>query len=48
MPATHCASEADDDLSWFAKRTLTETLHDFYREPLARFQALEEGLKDRR
>jgi hypothetical protein len=29
-------------------RTLTEALHDFYREPLASFQALEKGLEDRR
>jgi putative sugar O-methyltransferase len=29
-------------------RTLTDTLHDFYREPLASFQALEKGLEDRR
>ncbi len=29
-------------------RTLTDTLHDFYREPLASFKSLDEGLKDRR
>jgi len=29
-------------------RTLTDTFHDFYREPLASFQALEKGLEDRR
>jgi putative sugar O-methyltransferase len=29
-------------------RTLTDTLHDFYREPLASFVALEKGLEDRR
>jgi putative sugar O-methyltransferase len=29
-------------------RTLTETFHDFQREPLASFQSLEKGLEDRR
>ena len=29
-------------------RTLADTLHDFYGEPLASFQALEKGLEDRR
>lgn len=29
-------------------RTLIDTFHDFYREPLASFQALEKGLEDRR
>lgn len=29
-------------------RTLTETLHDFYRQPLASFAVLEKGLEDRR
>ena len=29
-------------------RTLRETLPDFYREPLASFQAREKGLEDRR
>jgi putative sugar O-methyltransferase len=29
-------------------RTLAETFHDFYREPLASFQSLEKGLEDRR
>jgi len=29
-------------------RTLIDTFHDFYREPLASFQALERGLEDRR
>ena len=29
-------------------RTVTDTFHDFYREPLASFQALEKGLEDRR
>lgn len=29
-------------------RTLIDTFHDFYREPLASFRALEEGLQDRR
>jgi len=29
-------------------RTLAETVHDFYREPLASFQSLEKGLEDRR
>ena len=29
-------------------RALRETLPDFYREPLASFQALEKGLEDRR
>jgi putative sugar O-methyltransferase len=29
-------------------RTLTDTLHDFYSEPLASFAALEKGLEDRR
>ena len=29
-------------------RTVTDTLHDFYREPLASFEALEKGLEDRR
>jgi hypothetical protein len=29
-------------------RTLTDILHDFYRDPLASFQALEQGLEDRR
>ena len=29
-------------------RTLIDALHDFYREPLASFHALEQGLEDRR
>jgi len=29
-------------------RTLTDTLHDFYREPLASFESLDKGLEDRR
>jgi hypothetical protein len=29
-------------------RTLTDTFHDFYREPLASFRALDKGLQDRR
>jgi putative sugar O-methyltransferase len=29
-------------------RTFTDTFHDFYREPLASFHALEKGLEDRR
>ncbi len=29
-------------------RTVVDTVHDFYREPLASFQALEKGLEDRR
>ncbi|MHB8218057.1 MAG: putative sugar O-methyltransferase [Candidatus Sulfotelmatobacter sp.] len=29
-------------------RTVVDTFHDFYREPLASFQALEKGLEDRR
>jgi len=29
-------------------RTLIETFHDFYREPLASFEALDKGLEDRR
>jgi hypothetical protein len=29
-------------------RTFTDTFHDFYRDPLASFRALEKGLEDRR